>query len=543
MTKNIFTIAIIAIIFVFSSCEKNELNSIELSTKADSKTINQNIETLALLISNASENVEFRQLIKNEVGKQFDGDYDALLLSLIGKEISGETFERILANNSNGKFTSDQIINMIKSSGYLQMSIPVLFEEFDPIKNKPLIVAIPIEINEKTVENFIGYDSNGAQVAVTAKSAPNEPVIAIMESERVDENGKIVVDENGFFIEDPRCRSHYSERSFKNSSKQNTKKENSIFQIVSDEEYERIIFDNKSNYSDISKLKINKISNSINSLVAAFAYASPAAVNTIVLQWLPLENANKFEIYRSGPENINGVKTNTLNKLIGTYANTYSIHLPVDYSNETYSFVVKYYFESQYLGESNQVSAHSSHRKNNGQEYINRVIVSKSTVTRLEGWWVSEIELRCQVAYVDYKGELVTRVFIPVIPTYGKGIERAIDWTYSNGQQGNLITWDREGFNYGSYTIVLEEWDQSDNNSGKNEKKDIMFDWIRFGLKTVGASEIWTELTDNVQKTVAILDKPDYIGEVNIKWWDPNGKWTNPTSGFSIMINHNSNNN
>lgn len=70
-----------------------------------------------------------------------------------------------------------------------------------------------------------------------------------------------------------------------------------------------------------------------------------------------------------------------------------------------------------------------------------------------------------------------------------------------------------------------------------------MFDWIRFGLKTAGASEIWTELTDNVQKTVAILDKPDYIGEVNIKWWDPNGKWTNPTSGFSIMINHNSNNN
>lgn len=539
MKKIIYILTIIS--FVLTSCEKSELNIFELSPKADSKTINENIETLASLISQASENVEFRQLIKNEVGKQFDGDFDALLLTFIGKEISGEKFEKILANHSDGKYTSEQIVNMIKSSGYLQMSIPVLFEEFDPIKYKPLIVAIPLEINEKTVDNFIGYDSKGTQVSVTAKSAPNEPVIVIMESERVDENGKIIVDENGFFIEDPRCRSHYSKRSFENSSKQKIKKENSIFQIVSDEEYERIMFDNKSNYSDLSKLKISKISNS--TLVAAFAYASPAAVNTIVLQWLPLENANKFEIYRSGPEKINGVKTNTLNKLIGTYTNTYSLHLPVDYSNETYSFVVKYYFENQYLGESNQVSAHSSHRKNNGQEYINRVIVSKSTVTRLEGWWVSEIELRCQVAYVDYKGDLVTRVFIPVIPTYGKGIERAIDWTYSNGQQGNLITWDREGFNYGSYTIILEEWDQSDNSSGKNEKKDIMFDWIRFGLKTAGASEIWTELTDNVQKTVAILDKPDYIGEVNIKWWDPNGKWTNPTSGFSIMINHNSNNN
>jgi hypothetical protein len=93
MRKNIISIAIIAIIFVLSSCEKSELNTFELSQKADSKTINENIETLASLISQASENVEFRQLVKNEVGKRFDYDYDALLITFVGKEISGEKFE------------------------------------------------------------------------------------------------------------------------------------------------------------------------------------------------------------------------------------------------------------------------------------------------------------------------------------------------------------------------------------------------------------------------------------------------------------------
>lgn len=314
-----------------------------------------------------------------------------------------------------------------------------------------------------------------------------------------------------------------------------------MFEIISDEEYQKFV--NVNSHNESLKSEVLKANSSSNSLVEAFAYASPGAMNTIVLQWLPLENANRFEIYRSGAVNINGVKTNRLNTLIGTYTNTYSLDLAVDYSNETYSFVVKYYNENQYIGESTRVSAHSSHRKNNGLEYIKRVVASKSTVTRLEGWWVSEIELRCQVAYVDYTGQLVTRVFIPEIKTTGKGVERAIDWTYSDGKYGNLHNWDRQGLNYGSYTIILEEWDANDNTSSDDEKKDLIFDWIRFGLKTFGVKEVWTELTDQVQKTVNILDLPDYIGEVNVKWWDPNGQWRDSGAGFSIMIDHNSNNN
>ena len=72
---------------------------------------------------------------------------------------------------------------------------------------------------------------------------------------------------------------------------------------------------------------------------------------------------------------------------------------------------------------------------------------------------------------------------------------------------------------------------------------NLLFDWVRFGLKFVGATEVWGELASQVQKTITILDKPDYIGSTNIKWWDPNDYVRTVGAGFTITINHNSNNN
>lgn len=66
---------------------------------------------------------------------------------------------------------------------------------------------------------------------------------------------------------------------------------------------------------------------------------------------------------------------------------------------------------------------------------------------------------------------------------------------------------------------------------------------MRFGLKHVGATEVWGELATQVQKTVTIWDEADYIGTVQVKWWDQNGKDHNPMSGFYIYISHNPNNN
>lgn len=196
--------------FVFSSCEKSELNTFELKQKADPLTINANIETLAFLISQASANIEFKQLVKNEVAKQFDGDYNALLLNFIGKEISGEKFEEILANKSNGQLSSDQIIKMIKTSGYLQISIPIMFEEFEPEIDIPLTVAIPIDINEKTVEESNAFDEKGQKSIISAKTVPVEPVFVVMESERVDDDGNLVVDKDGFLIENKANRIHFT---------------------------------------------------------------------------------------------------------------------------------------------------------------------------------------------------------------------------------------------------------------------------------------------------------------------------------------------
>jgi hypothetical protein len=561
MKKIVYIFTIIS--FVLTSCDKSELNTFELSQKADSKTINENIETLASLISQASENIEFRQLVKNEVGKQFDGDYDALLLTFIGKEISGEKFEEILANKSNGKFTSDQIVKMIKTSGYLQISIPVMFDEFVPETSIPLTVAIPVDINEKTVEKFTAYDEKGLKSIVSAKTVPVEPVFVVMESERVDDDGNLKVDGQGFIIVNKANRVHYSEvYSELNSSLNNAQKvkgnKEKVINIVSDEEFSKIktpeIIENP--LQIFNKQKSISLSTDDEPITLIL---TPKDVLQMQLIWQPFNGSDNYKVYRTGPVNNSGVKTYVPNLLIASFSdNTQTLTDIVDYANEEYTYYIIYNNGSTVLKQSNLAAAHSSHRKNNGQEYINRMTISASTVVKLEGWWSSELEIRCSWKYVNSQGVVIDsigNVAVPTMPTKGSGAwSRYIDWTYGSGtagtnmpkgsvlpaSNGNLFTWDRQNRGFGVYTLVIEEEDKSDQ---EDIKLNLMFEWVKYGVKLIDNKPGWGEIVDRVQKTISILDQADYIGAINIKWWDPNGKDFNPMTGFYIYISHNPNNN
>ena len=529
----IFTI----IFFTLTSCEKNELNTFELSQKADSKTINENIETLASLISQASENVEFRQLIKNEVGKQFDGDYDALLLTFIGKEISGEKFEEILANKSNGKLTADQIIKMIKTSGYLQISIPVLFDEFNAESTTPISVAIPVNTKVETAESFKGYNVNGNILTISAKTAPEEPVFVIMESERIDEKGNLKVNEEGLYIEKGN-RIHYSKALVQNSNGQLVKsKKSKIIEVLSNEEYDALVEENRKSEMLHSKnnSKPMKTLNSTNS-IGNYLTAHAKYVRTIELQWQPVEGANRFVVYRNGYKNVNGYKVYFPDLQIADLSNTYTKSDLVDYSNEEYSYYVSYYNGTTFLGQSYVVSLHSSHRKNNGIEFVQKISASKRMVEILEGWWASELEIRAQITYINSQEQQSNGGDIGfVIPTIGSGIWaklRPVEWT---GYK-TLFTWDRSKYDCGSYTIVLEETDTSDD---IKDKINIIVEWVHFLPDSY--SSVIKEVATSVNKTIDILDKPDYIGTFSVKWWDPNDVLRNVNSnGFSIVINHDS---
>ncbi len=536
MKKYIYLFAFLAI--TFTSCDEKDVDT--LSRISDSKTINSNIDVLSFLIAKASgDNLEFRNLIKEEIGRKFDYDYDALLVTFIGKEIDGEKFEKILANHSDGKYTSDQIVNMIKSSGYLQISIPVLFDEFDPNSTTPITVAIPIETQLETANQFIGYNADGSSITISAKSPPNKVVFVIMMSERVDNDGNLQVNENGLYIEKAE-RIHFSKAIVQNNKQQRVKSYKPKFiEVLTNEAYDTMLKQNSSK----DALQIKSISDqlrtkgSINNVLGNYLIAQAKYVNTIQLQWQPVEGANRFVVYRSGYKNVNGSKVYFPDLQIADLSNTYTKSDLVDYSNEEYSYYISYYNGTSFLGQSYVVSLHSSHRKNNGIEYVQKIVASKRMVEILEGWWASELEIRAQITYINSQEQQSNGGDIGfVIPTIGSGVFstlRPIDWT---GYK-SIFTWDRSKYDCGSYTIVLEE---TDTYSDKKKAIDIVIEWVHF--LPVEYSTVIKEIATSVNKTIDIISNSELIGTFSVKWWDSNNYLRNINSnGFSIIINHDSN--
>jgi hypothetical protein len=529
--KKIGILFLISLFISFYGCTKEE-QSIE-DKNDDAVAINKNINDLTAIIASAvGKNSDLRKAIQSQVALKFDYDYDALLISFLDMDIAGEKFEDILSKNSNGKYSAKQIEKIIEESGYLQISIPVHFESFNPEKDIPLVVAIPVNIDEKTVEDFNAYDKNGNITKISAKNKPDFAVFVINQSERVDNNGLVTVDPNGFYLPE-NLRIHFTEainEARENFNLKSAGNRNSIIDIVSNEEYKATLtkFGKKEDLNETTS-----IDNSFKSTLAdPVFFAEPLAANAIDLEWNTYPNANRFLIYRSGNVNVGGVKTYKADLLIATLTNSYTMTDLVNYSNEEYKYYMKYYNGTTFLAQSNSMSVHSSHRKNNGLEYLSRVVASEQMVRILEGWWVSELEIRVQIVYKNYTGAVAQNPVVGFdIPTHGKGRLRDVNWT---GQK-NLFRWDRQGYDYGAYSVVLEEVDKSDNN---NDKQNLWMSWVRFAVNATNNNE-YKEVAEQVLYTATVLDLPDYIGSLNIKWWDPdNTLWEINPTGFSIIINH-----
>lgn len=73
----------------------------------------------------------------------------------------------------------------------LQISVPVLCENWDTENFIPLVAFIPVDYDEKTHKEVTAYDINGKEYILSTLEEPNYPVIVVGISERVDINGNM----------------------------------------------------------------------------------------------------------------------------------------------------------------------------------------------------------------------------------------------------------------------------------------------------------------------------------------------------------------
>ncbi|MCQ2138999.1 MAG: hypothetical protein MJZ09_01335 [Bacteroidales bacterium] len=186
------------------SCSRVETSTHDLSCQVDESAILQiNEETnfnskLCSLVEGLHNTLlgsaDVRTMVCEEVNKQFDGDFDALLSSLCNNQVRidcksdenkvpfGELLSASIPSTKAGD--GHALLNSLMDNyPDLQVSVPVHADEWDG-NYIPVIAYIPENYNEGTDSFIPGLDNDGNWIAVDAIHEPDKPVIVISMNER-----------------------------------------------------------------------------------------------------------------------------------------------------------------------------------------------------------------------------------------------------------------------------------------------------------------------------------------------------------------------
>ena len=156
------------------------------------------IEELAIATAAAMTDANFRQSVKTEAMKQFDGDYDILYSRLVKESLksgkSGNFYLNALSEKykSIGKNSRQYIENLIKQIPRFQIAVPVHCESWDTENHLPLVAYVPTNFDEKTFTKVKAFDKDGKLHWLSLDKEPNFPVVVLGYNERTDDNGNLI---------------------------------------------------------------------------------------------------------------------------------------------------------------------------------------------------------------------------------------------------------------------------------------------------------------------------------------------------------------
>jgi hypothetical protein len=185
------------------------INQAEHSSDLKYLEINNALDDAAYTLAISLNDVGIRKMIKEEVGKKFDGDYDVLLKNIADINTSnGNDFISTIANSYvneqvkkslKKETTVEAIKNQLNKSMSLiptfQIAMPVRFDDWNAETYIPLVGYIEYNsINEDPLY-INAYDADGNLHQLDALTKPEFPVIILGINERTDEDGNVTYKE------------------------------------------------------------------------------------------------------------------------------------------------------------------------------------------------------------------------------------------------------------------------------------------------------------------------------------------------------------
>ncbi|HEX6201593.1 MAG TPA: hypothetical protein VF100_01245, partial [Thermoanaerobaculia bacterium] len=144
---------------------------------------------LAKSLAVALEDREVRALIQQEVGRQFDGDFNVLYRDLANSRLAdGSTFRGRLAKAAAatpGSTRRSVAASLATIDGYaealprLQIAVPIHFADWDVDSQVPLVTYVSTEVDDADLVEVPAYDAAGRVTLLDARFEPPMPVVVV----------------------------------------------------------------------------------------------------------------------------------------------------------------------------------------------------------------------------------------------------------------------------------------------------------------------------------------------------------------------------
>lgn len=222
MRKNIF-FGLIALFALMVSCDRNDVfiedSPVMPEVLYAPTDYNLYLRNLAVAVNEAiNSNESFRKLVKVEVDKKFDGDFNVLFTQIIDLKVDNyerredgtimpapgnitvadllnSSFQKVqervankgdISHSQQYRTQGQELLGQLKEQySNLQIAVPFLEEQLEDENYIPAVVFLPEEYSEQTTEYLPGI-KYGQEYAQTAKVLPDSACIVISNNERID---------------------------------------------------------------------------------------------------------------------------------------------------------------------------------------------------------------------------------------------------------------------------------------------------------------------------------------------------------------------
>jgi hypothetical protein len=200
MMKNVFNYVLwLSVILLTISCNKDFVTDEPVKMMDNLLSVDsifdKNVESIALALHSSMDDSKFRTLLKNEINRKADGDYEVILKSLIKRNGDFNTtplFRTLGVKKVDSKGGYSELVEQYPR---LQVSIPVHAEKWDG-SSKLWILYLPSGYEEFKTKQVPAISPSGERTIFNVEKEPDFPVIVIGQNERSNSKGDLKYEYN-----------------------------------------------------------------------------------------------------------------------------------------------------------------------------------------------------------------------------------------------------------------------------------------------------------------------------------------------------------